>query len=507
VELLDVFAHRVACEVTFDSKSNRELAVTLGIFGLILVRGLVAGLTPLSYDEAYYWLWSKHLAAAYYDHPPLVAYVIGGGTALFGDTSAGVRFLPWLLSVAASWAVWRSGLLILKNNYAALMAALFFNLMPMIGVEALVATPDSPEIAAAAFLVFALVKIAQTGKGVWWIAVGLAAGFALLSKYTAFFLGAGILLWLVVAPKERRWFLSFWPYLGAAIALLMFVPVVLWNAEHDWISFAKQFGRVDAGGFTLRFLGEFLGGQLVLATPFIAILTVAGIFGALRTRGGKSSESALLFGLVAPAAAYFLLHALHDRVQGNWPSFLYPVFAIAAAAAWLRVTEGSGSWFSRISRIFAVPFAAALIAVIYAQALWGVIPARDPVSRLLAVGMNDVVADIERLRSQTHARAVLTTSYALTGWFSFYLPSHPPVVQVNERLRYLYESAPDKSLFDGPLMYVTEMRNDQSVALAMRFAQVTPLAHIARVRNGTTLDEYAVYSVSGPKGDPLGQGK
>ena len=494
--------------MTFQSEGGRKRALTLGILTLIFIRGLVAGLTPLSYDEAYYWLWSKHLAVSYYDHPPLIAYVIRAGTALFGDTSLGVRFVPWLLSAAASWAVWRAGSLNLKSEYGAVLATLFFNLMPMIAVEALVATPDSPEIAAAAFLVLALAKVAQTGSGLWWITAGIAAGFALLSKYTAFFLGAGILVWLAMVPKERRWFLSFWPYLGAAIALAMFMPVVLWNAQHDWLSFAKQFGRVGAGAFTLRFLGEFLGAQLGLATPFIAILGVVGIFTFLRMRNGARSELALPFAMIAPAAIYFVWHALHDRVQGNWPSFLYPVFALAAAATSVRVVDGGATLLLRLSRTFAVPLAATMIALVYAQALWGVIPrVRDPVSRLLAVGMDRVVADIETLRAQTHARAILTTNYALTGWFSFYLPSHPPVVQVNERLRYLDEPEPDRSLFEGPLLYVTELRNDQSALLAMRFTQVTPLAHIKRTRNGSAIDEYAVYKVIGLKGDPLDQGK
>ena len=311
-----------------------------------------------------------------------------------------------------------------------------------------------------------------------------------------------------MVPKERRWFLSFWPYLGAAVALLMFVPAVLWNAEHDWISFAKQFGRTGAGGFTLRFFGEFLGAQLGLATPFIAILGTAGIIMILRSRVSMHSGLALLFAMIAPAAIYFVWHSLHDRVQGNWPSFLYPAFAIAAAAACMRVAEGGASSLLRVSRYFAVPLAAAMIAVVYAQALWGIIPrVRDPVSRLLAVGMDRVVGDIETLRAQTHAQGVLTTSYALTGWLSFYMPSHPPVVQVNERFRYLDEPEPPRSLFEGPLLYVTEIRNDQSAWLAMRFADVTPLAHIARNRNGARIDEYAVYSVSGLKGDPFDQGR
>jgi hypothetical protein len=246
---------------------------------------------------------------------------------------------------------------------------------------------------------------------------------------------------------------------------------------------------------------------LGLATPFIAILGVAGIFTILRTRDRIRSELALLFAMITPAAIYFIWHASHDRVQGNWPSFLYPVIALAAAGAWIRVADGGGAFFLRVSRSFAVPFAAATIVLLYAQALWGVIPrVRDPVSRLLAVGMDRVADDIETLRAQTQARAILTTSYALTGWFRFYLPSHPPVVQLNERLRYLDEPEPDGSLFEGPLLYVTEIRNDQSASLAMRFAQVTPLAHITRARNGVTIDQYAVYSVSGLKGNPFDQG-
>ena len=174
----------------------------------------------------------------------------------------------------------------------------------------------------------------------------------------------------------------------------------------------------------------------------------------------------------------------------------------------MRVVEAKANWLLRVSQRVAVPFAAMFVAVVYAQAVWGVIPGiRDPVSRLLAVGMDDVVADLENLRSQTHADAVLTTSYALTGWFSFYLPSHVPVVQINERARYLDEPQPDSSLFKGALLYVTEMRNDQSAVLARRFSEVVPLAHVVRSRNGVTMDQYAVYRVSGVKGDPLDQGR
>ena len=158
------------------------------IFLLFVLRLAVAAITPLSADEAYYWLWSKHLALSYLDHPPMVAFVIRAGTEIFGDTSLGVRFVPWLLSSIAatsSQAVGRAGALLLGDEDAGIIAALIFAVMPMTGIETLVATPDAPQVAAAAFLLWTLAKLQDSGRGAWWCGAGAAAGLGLLSKYTA----------------------------------------------------------------------------------------------------------------------------------------------------------------------------------------------------------------------------------------------------------------------------------------------------------------------------------
>jgi len=501
LELLHVHAAGLAREVNVSGFSRQLDSAVIAVFALVLLRGIVLAATPLSFDEAYYWLWSKHLAAGYLDHPPLIAFLIRSGTIIFGDTSTGVRFVPWLLSGIASWAVWRAAIVMTKSPQAGITAALLFNVMPMIAVESGVATPDAPEICAAAFLLLFLAEIAQTRRGHWWIAAGVAAGFALLAKYTAFFLGAGILLWLAVVPEQRHWFRSAWPYAGALIALVMFSPVILWNAQHGWISFAMQFGRTGAGVFTLRYLGEFLGGQLLLATPFIAILAAAGIMFAFRTVA--MSDLRLPACMIVPAAMYFLWHSLHDRVQGNWPSFLYPAIAVSAAAVYVSAAPHAAG-ILRISKPLAVPVAAVFVGVIYAQAVFGAVPhVRDPVSRLLAYGMGDVVTNIEALRVREHAAAIVTTNYALTAWLSFYLPGHPPVIQLNERSRYLNEAPPDPQLFLAPMIYVSQVRNEQTRYLESRFAEVEPLGHVTRTRNGATIDEYAIYRVEGAGNDVL----
>ena len=489
--------------MSFYGIERQPQIIAVLLAALIVVRGVVAAVTPLAFDEAYYWQWSKTLAWGYYDHPPLIAFMIRAGTALFGDTSIGVRLVPLLLSVVATIAVWRAGATLLESEHAGALSALIFNAMPMMGVEMLVATPDSPQIAAAAVLFYALAKLVQTGNGAWWIAAGVAAGFGLLAKYTTLFLGLGMLFWLLAVPSQRRWLLTVWPYLGGAAALLMFLPVILWNANHDWISFRLQFSRVGSGGFTLRYLGEFLAGQIGLASPFIAILGVAGLISIARS---GDSKRALVTALMVPAIAFFVWQSLRSRVQGNWPSFLYPAFAVAAVAA--SLSPALQAWKGlRWSARAASPVALGLTGLIYAQAVWGIVPVvREPISRLLAVGIGRVADDIEILRAQNNANAILTTSYEMRSWLSFYLPTKPPVIQVNERFRWLNEPTPSAEVFSGPLLYVTQTRNDQSRMLARRFREVTPLAHIGRYRNGATYDEYRVYRLDGLEGDPLDYG-
>jgi 4-amino-4-deoxy-L-arabinose transferase-like glycosyltransferase len=475
------------------------------IVALTALRFAAAALLPLSADEAYYWLWSRHLAAGYYDHPPAIAYAIRVGTTIFGATPLGVRAGPLLLSILASVFVWRAGAILLGDENAGARSCLFFNLTLMASVETLAATPDAPSIAAAAAFLYAVAQVHQTGKGGWWIGVGLAAGLGLLSKYTAFFLGAGVLVWLLLSPRAWRWLVTPWPYLGGVTALLIFLPNLLWNQSHDWMTFVFQFGRIANGHFTLRFLFEFLGAQLVLASPFLFVLAALGLAFAARDR---DSATFLLASLVFPSALYFLIHSLHDRIQGNWPSFLYPALAIAAAEAWAR-SDWSG-WTApvwRIARRLATPVAAVLLLAVYAQALFGVIPfgRSDPLARLLAVGFDDVANTVSTLRADNGAAAILTSDYASTAWFGFYLRDHPAVVQFNEPWRYPDAPTPDAALLTHPLLYVVEQRLDKHADLTKYFGDIRLLAPVDRKRRGVTVARYNVYRVGGWRGVRVGR--
>jgi 4-amino-4-deoxy-L-arabinose transferase-like glycosyltransferase len=483
----------------------RDRSIVAAIAVLTLLRFALGVFLPLSFDEAYYWLWSKHLAASYYDHPPAIAYAIRFGTMLLGNTPIGVRLIPLLLSVAASWSVWRAGRILLDDDRSAALACLYFNLTLMVAAETMAATPDALALAAAAFVLVTLAKLVETGDGRWWIAVGAAGGFCLLSKYTGFFLGAGVLFWLIATQDGRRWLPTVWPYAGGVLAVLIFAPVIAWNAAHDWISFKFQFGRAAGGGLTWRYFGEFILGQAALASPFILILGIAGFARASRI-GSAARPIALGAALMWPAVVYFLVHATHDRVQGNWPSFLFPAFALLAA-------YGAGEiWTGRIARpvvgvtrVLAVPIAVLILVFVYAQAFFGVVPKRDPVGRLTAFGMRPVTDVVRDTAAAQGARAIVTTSYATTSWLAFYLKPKIPVVQINEDFRWLSVPKADSALAAGPLLFVTMQGDKTMPVVASHFAQIQLVGEIDRRRKGVLIEKYDLYRVTGFRGGMLGR--
>src|SRR6185503_1088047 len=196
------------------NEARLALNTALAILALVALRLVAAAYTPITFDEAYYWMWSKHLAGGYYDHPPMVAVVIRLGTLIAGDTELGVRLVSILLALPMSWAIFRAASILFGDVRVAATATILLNVTLMASVGTLIVTPDAPLLVASSLVLFCLAKVLATGRGAWWLAVGAAVGAALLSKYTALFFGPAILIWLVSVPKLRHWLVSPWLYLG-----------------------------------------------------------------------------------------------------------------------------------------------------------------------------------------------------------------------------------------------------------------------------------------------------
>jgi hypothetical protein len=208
----------------------------------------------------------------------------------------------------------------------------------------------------------------------------------------------------------------------------------------------------------------------------------------------------MLAALLWTGLGYFLIHALHERVQGNWPCFLYPAAAVLAADAF----PGNGSrlwrWVSRA----AAPLAAALLLAVYAQALFEWLPLRsDPLPRLLGRGF-PAIAQVVAKAVQVHlSDAVLTTDYETTAWLRFYQPQLK-VIQIGEPWRYPDSPAPGP-LLKRRLLYLVEARRDRGDLVRRYFSHVglpTEMRTAAKAGRPTV---YALYAVRGPKNSGIGR--
>jgi 4-amino-4-deoxy-L-arabinose transferase-like glycosyltransferase len=472
------------------------------IIGIALVRAVVAYNTALTDDEAYYRLWALAPALSYYDHPPMTAWMIAAGRSIIGDNPLGIRLAVALTSLIGPFVLWRTAAILFDRSIAERATWLALG-MPLLAVGGVIITPDTPSVLFWGLAAWSLAELHTSRNANWWLAVGLFSGLGLLSKYTNLFVGAGIVLWIALLPANWRWLRCWQLWVGGVLALSLALPVVLWNADHEWASFTKQFGRVvPKEAATLRFELEFAGAYLGLASPIIAILAARGLWITLRTAIADRSQShTLLAASIVPLLSYLLLHAVHERVQPNWAAPLYPALAICAAIA---LAQGADA--RRRQRVGRAAFIVGIVpcALIYLHAVNPLAYGSsidDPTSQLR--GWERFAAEVEHLRQSNGARWVATSSYATTGQLAFQFKGGPQVVQLTERLRYGHLPPVADSLLRSPAIYVELERRQALAMLRERFSSVTLLGRLARSYRGTKLATYVVYLVADPKGPVL----
>jgi len=488
------------------NEARLVLNTVLMVTALVVLRLVAAAWTPLTFDEAYYWMWSKHLAGGYYDHPPMVAFVIRAGTAIAGDTEFGVRLVSILLALPMSFAVYQAAGILFGGGRVAATATILLNITLMAAVGTLIVTPDAPLLVASSFVLLFLAKVLESGRGAWWLAVGAAVGAALLSKYSALFFGPAILIWLAVVPKLRRWLLSPWPYLGGIVAFAIFSPVILWNADHHWVSFIKQIGRARIEDFRPAFIAELVPTQVAFATPLVFILGAMGFHAMIWRNAGGFAARALVNSMFWTIVAYFVWHSLHARVEANWFAPVYPAFAIAAAVAGNLVPwDGQRKRLADFCLRWAAPSGILLFALLIVQANTGVLTGyrRDATVRSVGVGWREIAREIEAVRVRTGASCVLAPDYGTTGWLAFYLPSGSCVAQHTQRIRWVNMPEPDAKLLVGKLLYVDDIPPGGRSYLKDWFARVDNVGEVRRMRGPLLIETYWLELLDGPKGEVL----
>ena len=293
-----------------NSLAWRRFALIL-IFGSFALRLVFAGTVEMLPEETYYWSYARHLDIGYLDHPPMVAWLISVGTWFFGQNEFGVRIGALMCGLITSLYVYR----LTRNLFgdaAALAAVLLASMLPFFFLSGLLLTPDSPMTAAwAASLYYLERALIAEQRQAWWRA-GIALGAGMFSKYSIAFLGLVTVAFMAWDTPSRHWFRRPEPYLAAAIAAAIFSPVIIWNAQHEWASFAFQTSRrlAEPPQFATH---KLLGSMLALITP-------TGLLAIVMTRRlAQDPRQARFVGLALLLPLFvFALFSLRHEVKLDW---------------------------------------------------------------------------------------------------------------------------------------------------------------------------------------------
>jgi hypothetical protein len=319
------------------------------IFATLLARLLFASALGLGIDESYMVAAGRKLQLSYFDHPPVAWWMARAVAYLTGSESPVVVRLPFIALFAVTTFLMYRLTSALFSPEAGLSAAVVLNLAPLFGISSgSWVLPDGPLLAAllgaAVCLIAALRSEGRVAWG-WWLGTGMCAGLALCSKYSALLTIIGAAGFLLTEPRSRRWLARPQPYAAGLVALVIFLPVLIWNAENGWVSFLFQAGRAE-GGFHPFGPVATLAGAAAFLLPWIwAPLVVSG-FLALR-RGPSDRERWLPVCLAAPPLIVFAAASLRGDVLFHWAApgylMLLPLLGDAVARHW-RTSRAVRIW-------------------------------------------------------------------------------------------------------------------------------------------------------------------
>jgi dolichol-phosphate mannosyltransferase len=315
---LFVFARADAVAATI----RWRLVALAVIFYSLLLRVVYMGAVDLLPEEAYYWNYAKHLDIGYLDHPPMIAWLIGLSTHLFGDTEFAVRIPAlgcWIATMAFLCALSHR----IVGRSAAFATCALIAFLPFYFGSGMLATPDAPLTACWAAALYFLHRVATDDRRTAWFGFGIAIGLGLLSKYTIALLGPVALCVLLIDRRARHWFVSPIPYIAALIALAIFSPVLIWNARNEWASFAFQSVRRlnQEPEFALHLL---LGSILLLLSPVGLASAARALWTWRRGRGGvHRRDRRFLFIAVLVPLAVFIAFSVRHPPKLNWTGPLW----------------------------------------------------------------------------------------------------------------------------------------------------------------------------------------
>ena len=403
---------------------------------------LASGLIGLSEDEAYQWVWSKHLALSYYSKPPGIGYIQWAGTTLWGDTAFGVRFFSPVFAALM-------GLMMLRfmareaGGRAAFFLILITLATPLLLVGSILMTIDPPLVLCWMWVVVAGWRAIQPdGKLRDWLAVGLGLGLGFLCKYTALFQIICWVIFLGLQPSARAHLKKAGPWLALLILGLCTLPVVIWNSQHGWITITHVAGTAGMHSKwepTMKYFWEFVGSEMGLLNPVFLPAAIWATVAAWKWRRDRPLWL-FLWCMSAPLFFGYWLFAFHSRVLPNWIAAAVPPMFCLMVLYWRERPGRLKGWLTTglLIGILAGIFmhSSDLLGRLVGNQLPG---DKDPTHRVR--GWRETALKVEAERAQFDPNAfIIADHYGITGLFTIYSPKAQAAATTQTPLVYCIDS-------------------------------------------------------------------
>jgi membrane-associated phospholipid phosphatase len=443
---------------------------------------IASGIIQLSQDEAYQWVWSKHLALSYYSKPLGIALIQFVGTSLFGDNEFGVRFFSPLFAAILSLMVLRFFAREVSAR-PAFWLLLIFIATPLLNIGSILMTIDPPLVLCWTWAMIAGWRAVQPdGRTRDWLIVGLAMGLAFLCKYSALYQIVCFAIFFALWPAARVHLRRRGPWLALLIFLFCTLPVVIWNWRHGWITVHHVAGNAGLHSHwhpTLRYFWDFVFQELALLNPVFLIGALWAMIGFWKFRRERPLWL-YLFCMGGPVFLGHWLYSFHSRILPNWIApAVVPMFCLMVVY-----------WDERRPRIkpfFIVGLALGFFAfaIIHQSKLVGKItgellpPSKDPLRRVQGWKQEAEFVETEREKLQhTGGPAfIICSHYGITGLYSFYLPKAKAALKSGEPLVYSIDSdEPENQFYFWPEYNYLEHRRGQN-AIYVSEVDPYPLEH------------------------------
>lgn len=353
---------------TTSGSAQRGLLILL--VASLSLKLLLAAITPISIDEAYAIAVGRSLSLSFFDHPPLSFWAPGIAARLTGMEHPLIYRTPFLIAgLVTTWAMYAIGVR-LGGLRAGLWTGILYATAPFFAISTgVLIVPDGPLALFSALTVLSLMRIAGHGDRAplgWWLGAGATLAMALMSKYQAAWIPVAVLAFMLVSPRGRRWFGQAAPWLGVMVGLLGLLPVLIWNHQHDWISFTFHGSRAG-GGMSADNILRMAILQAIFLLPTGLLAAIAGIRLALRR---PVRADALLLAIIA-FGPVLIFNAIYLTSRGSFAHWAMPgwQFALPLAGWWLAgLNAGRAHRFANWSKGFAIAiWIPVILLVIHAQ--------------------------------------------------------------------------------------------------------------------------------------------